>query len=207
MVSECSVWSEWTLAVGLEVLAGDGGDEDGLDAGGAGLGDVLAEVDLVVGGAGEGAVAAGGWALWCCCSGCGGWAGEDGVVMAELDEHVVGLGLERALPQSLRAEGAGTGAAFSHVHAVDLGGEIRAETAAVASVVSLGGVADEVDADDGPGLALSGGGGVEGFDGVALRDSRDGRYGSEQACCDGDFGPTNWHGFALDWKSYVKNAD
>ena len=59
------------------------------------------------------------------------------VVVADLNEHVVGLGLETLLPQALFAECFGAGATFGHVQAVDLGGEVRTEAAAVASVVGL----------------------------------------------------------------------
>ncbi len=57
---------------------------------------------------------------------------------------------------------------LGHVDAVDLGGEVGAEAAAVAGVVGLGGVPDEVDSDGGTWPALRGGRLVEGALGVAL---------------------------------------
>ena len=140
------------FAVGFEVAAGERGDEDGFDVGGAGFFDVAAEVGFVLGH--------------------GGLAREMvfalQVVVAELNEHVVGFGLEAALPEALLAEGLGAGSAFGHVDAVDLGGEVGAEAAAVAGVVGLGGVADEVDADGGAGGADGGACGIEGAGWISL---------------------------------------
>src|SRR5277367_1239239 len=144
------------LAVASEVAAGQRGDEDGLDIGGAGFLDVSAEVGFVFG---HGGLA---WEMV--------FALE--VVVAELDEHVVGLGLEAALPEALLAESFGAGTPFGHVDAIDLGGKVRAEAAAVAGVVGLGGVADEVDADGGAGGADGSGRGIEGAGWISLSEGQ-----------------------------------
>ena len=70
------------FAVGFEVATGERSDENGFDVGCAGFFDVAAEVGFVLGH--------------------GGLAREMvfalKVVVAELNEHVVGFGLEAALP-------------------------------------------------------------------------------------------------------------
>src|SRR5206468_6630885 len=92
------------------------------------------------------------------------------VVVAELDEHVVGFGLEASLPESLLAEGFGAGASFGHVHAIDLRRHVCAEPSAVAGVVRLGRVADQIDADGGGWGANRCGGWIEGSRRIALRE-------------------------------------
>ena len=65
------------------------------------------------------------------------WPVEHNIVMPELDQHVVGLGLERSFPQTLRTERPCARAAFGHVHTVNLGRQVGAESAPIPCMVSL----------------------------------------------------------------------
>lgn len=109
-------------AVFFEGAAGDGGDEDGGRLDGAGFVDEAAEF-VAVGGGGIGFAV-------------GAFAGL--VVVAELDEDVVGPGGEDFIPVAGGAEGAGGGAAFCEVGDFDGGfeevGEGDAQPAWVLSV-------------------------------------------------------------------------
>ena len=120
--------------------ADHGGDEDGGGAVGAGIIDVAAEV-VGVGGRGVGGL---------------GLVGGMGVVVAKLDEDIVGFEVEGFLPAAFGDEGFGAAAGGGEVGDGDgAGGKVFRQVLAPAAgglidgIVAHGGVADEDDADGG----------------------------------------------------------
>jgi hypothetical protein len=117
----------------VENAAGEGGDEDGFGADGAGFFDEAGEV-LREGGGGVG------FAF-------GAFAGH--VVVAELDEDVGGFGVEDFFPVAGVAEAFGALAAGGEVEALGVGAEEFGEGGSPAGFVGDGGVSGEGDAGAG----------------------------------------------------------
>lgn len=117
----------------IEDSAGEGGDDDGFGADGAGFFDEADEV-LAVGGFGVGFAV-------------GAFAGH--VVVAELDEDVGGLGVDDLFPVAGVAEAFGALAAAGEVEAFGVGAEEFGEGGSPSGAVGDGGVAGEGDSGAG----------------------------------------------------------
>ena len=145
------------FAIRLEILSSDWSNQDGLNARGARLGHILPKVLFVIPGICQRPVSAERCTVRSdptrCRSGGRRWPVEHKIVVPELDQHIVRLGLERPLPQALRTERACARPAFGHVHAVDIVRKVGAKTAPIPRVVGLCRIPNQIDAQCGPRLA------------------------------------------------------
>src|ERR1700749_1152356 len=125
------------LAIWAEVTASERGNENRMDTGGARFADELAEVLFVLS------------------HGCLSreMVGRLHVVMAELDQHVVGPGGETHGPIPVGAEGLRARSAMRHVDAVDRCRQVFTESTTISCVIGLRGIANQFNSNRGTRLS------------------------------------------------------